>query len=336
MIFLRKLAGLAASLPILVLPTAQAAVPQLTVYTYASFVSEWGPGPLIEQAFEKHCNCDLKFVGLEDGGALLSRLKLEGKRTAADVILGLDTALTGEAEQTGLLQEHNITLGSINLALPWSDLLFVPYDFGYFGFVYDSETLPTPPGSLEELVHDRDGPRIIIQDPRTSTPGLGLLLWMRKVFGTDDQAAWTALAPRIVTVTKGWSEAYGLFLKGEAPMVLSYTTSPAYHRQVEQNNRYQVAMFSEGHYRQVEVAARLSTSSEPQLAQNFLRFLLSDTVQNILPTTNWMLPSVHTGQGLPDAFRDEEVPERMLQFDSLEVRDQRKQWISRWLIALSR
>ncbi len=64
MIFLRKLAGLAASLPILVLPTAQAAVPQLTVYTYASFVSEWGPGPLIEQAFEKHCNCDLKFVGL--------------------------------------------------------------------------------------------------------------------------------------------------------------------------------------------------------------------------------------------------------------------------------
>jgi thiamine transport system substrate-binding protein len=336
MIFLRKLAGLAASLPILVLPTAQAAVPQLTVYTYASFVSEWGPGPLIEQAFEKHCNCDLKFVGLEDGGALLSRLKLEGKRTAADVILGLDTALTGEAEQTGLLQEHNITLGSINLALPWSDLLFVPYDFGYFGFVYDSETLPTPPGSLEELVHDRDGPRIIIQDPRTSTPGLGLLLWMRKVFGTDDQAAWTALAPRIVTVTKGWSEAYGLFLKGEAPMVLSYTTSPAYHRQVEQNNPYQVAMFSEGHYRQVEVAARLSTSSEPQLAQNFLRFLLSDTVQNILPTTNWMLPSVHTGQGLPDAFRDEEVPERMLQFDSLEVRDQRKQWISRWLIALSR
>jgi hypothetical protein len=32
-----------------------------------------------------------------------------------------------------------------------------------------------------------------------------------------------------VTVTKGWSEAYGLFLKGESDLVLSYTTSPAYH-----------------------------------------------------------------------------------------------------------
>lgn len=34
---------------------------------------------------------------------------------------------------------------------------------------------------------------------------------------------------KTVTVTKGWSEAYGLFLKGESDLVLSYTTSPAYH-----------------------------------------------------------------------------------------------------------
>jgi ABC-type thiamine transport system substrate-binding protein len=32
--------------------------------------------------------------------------------------------------------------------------------------------------------------------------------------------------PKTVTVTKGWSEAYGMFLDGEADMVLSYTTSP--------------------------------------------------------------------------------------------------------------
>ena len=38
-----------------------------------------------------------------------------------------------------------------------------------------------------------------------------------------------------MTVTKGWSEAYGLFLEGEADMVLSYTTSPAYHLIAEED-----------------------------------------------------------------------------------------------------
>lgn len=70
---------------------------------------------------------------------------------------------------------------------------------------------------------------MIYEDPRTSTPGLGLLLWMQKVYGDKAPAAWQQLAKKTVTVTKGWSEAYGLFLKGEGDLVLSYTTSPAYH-----------------------------------------------------------------------------------------------------------
>ena len=80
--------------------------PALTVYTYDSFVSDWGPGPIITKAFEATCGCQLKLVGLEDGAALLSRLKMEGKRSRADVILGLDTSLTGEATATGLLAPH--------------------------------------------------------------------------------------------------------------------------------------------------------------------------------------------------------------------------------------
>ena len=89
----RLLAALGAGLLVMIgLPTS-AATPTLTVYTYASFVSDWGPGPLIEPAFEAHCGCDLKFVGVEDGAALLGRLKLEGSRSSADVILGLDTSL---------------------------------------------------------------------------------------------------------------------------------------------------------------------------------------------------------------------------------------------------
>ena len=214
--------------------------------------------------------------------------------------------------------------------------MFIPYDFGYFGFVYDSEKLANPPTSLRALVNQPQGPRIIIQDPRTSTPGLGLLLWVRKIFGDNDMSAWAALSPRIVAVTKGWSEAYGLFLKGEAPMVLSYTTSPAYHRHVEQTDQYRVAMFEEGHYQQIEVAARLAHSAQPELAKDFLQFLLSDEVQAILPTSNWMLPAVHTEQALPEAFRDDELPRTSLSFEPSEVSTERRHWIKRWLTTLAR
>ena len=331
----RLLAALGAGLLMMIgLPTS-AATPTLTVYTYASFVSDWGPGPLIEPAFEAHCGCDLKFVGVEDGAALLGRLKLEGSRSSADVILGLDTSLVTEAQQTGLLKPHGLNLDAIDFALSWSDPVFIPYDFGYFGFVYDSEKLANPPTSLRALVNQPQGPRIIIQDPRTSTPGLGLLLWVRKIFGDNDMSAWAALSPRIVTVTKGWSEAYGLFLKGEAPMVLSYTTSPAYHRHVEQTDQYRVAMFEEGHYQQVEVAARLAHSAQPELAKDFLQFLLSDEVQAILPTSNWMLPAVHTEQALPEAFRDDELPRTSLSFEPSEVSTERRHWIKRWLTTLA-
>ena len=39
----------------------------LTVYTYESFVSEWGPGPKVKEAFESTCDCTVNFVGVADG-----------------------------------------------------------------------------------------------------------------------------------------------------------------------------------------------------------------------------------------------------------------------------
>ena len=54
---------------------ATAETPILTVMTYDSFTSDWGPGPAVEAAFEETCACDLQFVGAGDGAALLAQLK---------------------------------------------------------------------------------------------------------------------------------------------------------------------------------------------------------------------------------------------------------------------
>jgi thiamine transport system substrate-binding protein len=144
-------------------------------------------------------------------------------------VLGLDNNLLEAATQTKLFAKSGVANDTVNVPGGWKNDTFVPFDYGYFAFVYDKNKLKNPPKSLKELVESDQKWRVIYQDPRTSTPGLGLLLWMQKVYGDKAPEAWQKLAAKTVTVTKGWSEAYGLFLKGESDLVLSYTTSPAYH-----------------------------------------------------------------------------------------------------------
>ncbi len=305
----------------------------LTVYTYDSFASDWGPGPAVEKAFEAQCGCDLQFVTLDDGVSILNRLKLEGENSKADIILGLDDSLIEEAKQTYLLAKNQVDTHNLTLPKGWSDNTFVPYDYGYFAFVYNKQNLTNPPASLKELVEQRDDLKIIYQDPRTSTPGQGLLLWMKSVYGKDAPSAWHALAKKTVTVTKGWSEAYSMFLNGESDMVLSYTTSPAYHLIAENDDKYATANFSEGHYMQVEVAAKVKTSQHPKLAEQFLTFMLSDEFQSIIPTGNWMYPV--TEVKLPEGFSGLSVPSTALSFSADEVVKHRKEWIREWQNALS-
>lgn len=174
-----------------------------------------GTGTRGKKAFEADCNCELKFVALEDGVSLLNRLRMEGKNSKADVVLGLDNNLLEAATQTKLFARSGISPDAVTVPGGWKNDTFVPFDYGWFAFVYDKNKLENPPKSLKELVESSQKWRVIYEDPRTSTPGLGLLLWMQKVYGDKAPDAWQKLAAKTVTVTKGWSEAYGLFLKGK-------------------------------------------------------------------------------------------------------------------------
>lgn len=307
----------------------------LTVYTYESFTAEWGPGPRVKEEFEKSCACRVNFVAVADGVALLSRLKLERENNEADIVLGLDTNLAYEAKATGLFERHGLDTSPISVPGGYGDDVFIPYDYGHFAVIYDTQSIDRPPASLKDLVEGDPSEKIVIQDPRTSTPGLGLLLWMKSVYGEEAEAAWAKLRRRILTVTPGWSEAYGLFTKGEVPIVLSYTTSPAYHMVAEDIDRYQAAPFSEGHYMQIEVAGLLRTSENKDLARQFLEFMMSPAFQDIIPTTNWMMPAAQTSEPLPEAFDRLVQPEKTFLMDSADVARNRQAWIDEWLAAMS-
>ena len=313
-------------------------LPELIVYTYDSFASDWGPGPKIKTEFEKICYCTLTFIGLDSSVGILGRLRLEGAQSKADVALGLDTSLIAAARATGLFTDHTLETRG-RFALPydvgfWDDKQFIPFDWGYFAFNYDTERLANPPQSFAELLSDDRDYSIIIQDPRTATPGLGLLLWVQAIYGNEAPEAWAKLAPKLLTVTKGWWDGYSMFLEGEADLVLSYSTSPAYHAIAEGRDNFAAANFAEGHYLQVEVAGVLKASKKPALARLFLDYLTRPAIQSMLPTSNWMYPAAKSAV-IPAGFDGLIKPEKSFLFSPEEVERNRKTWIEDWRKALS-
>jgi len=72
-----------------------------------------------------------------------------------------------------------------NLAKVPEDLLIdpenrlIPYEHGYITFVYDSEKLALEdvPLTFEDLLDQKYRKMLILEDPRTSSPGLSFLLW---------------------------------------------------------------------------------------------------------------------------------------------------------------
>ena len=276
---------------------------ELTIWTYDSFISEWGPAAQIAEAFTKAYGIKLRFVAKGDGGVLLSSLISTTARPDADIVIGLDNNQLEKALSSNLfvpLTLKNLHQLQSGLALDPSRRL-IPFDYGQFAFIWDSQSGVEAPASLEDLTNPKYRKKIIIMDPRTSTPGLGFLAWTEAVYGDAWRDYWKRLAPSILAMTPSWDTGYGLFTKGEAPLVLSYSTSPAYHKAYENTERYKSLQFKEGHPAQVEFAGVLSASPNRGAAQQFVDFLISPECQAFLPETQWMFPA-NSATKLPPSF----------------------------------
>ena len=305
---------------------------KLTIYTYDSFVSEWGPGPIIKKKFEEKFNTEIEFYATDSAATLLNKIILEGSSTKADIVLGLDMNLFDAANKSNLFSKYDIgdIDKQIQLPIKWNSESFIPYNYGYFAFVYNNKKLKNPPTSMDELINSTKA-KIVIQDPRTSTPGLGLLTWMKAIYGDDAGLEWQKLNKKIISVTKGWTDAYyNFFMTGEADIVLSYTTSPAAHIMFEENYDISASIFDEGNYISVEFAGILKSSKNKIIANDFLKFMLSEDFQSVIPSTNIMYPV--SSNNLPDAFKNLPIP-KALHLNPKEINDSKEDWINEWLNA---
>jgi thiamine transport system substrate-binding protein len=288
-----------------------ASLDTVVVWAYDSFISEWGPGEEIARRFTEKTGKAIQWESHEDAGALLARVLIEGKAAGADVILGLDQNMEHRALAGGLFEAY--TPNGAERILPElraGNLTLVPFDYSYFAICYDSEKINTPPASLEDLCKSEYARKIILMDPRSSSPGLGMLAWTISAYGDAWGDYWRRLSPSVLTTAGGWSSGYGLFTSGEAPLVLSYTTSPGYHLEYENSERYRAAIFPDGHPIQIELAGLLASAPHKENAKLFLDFMLSNDFQELMPLGNWMYPV--TDAALPDSVRVNTKPAKTI------------------------
>lgn len=305
----------------------------LTIYTYDNFASNLGPGPIIKKNFEKKYNCHIKFIILKDSISILNRLRIEGRNTLADIVIGLNSNIITEVKKINLFSKTNIDINSINLPITWDDDTFIPYDYSFFSFIYNTKKIKKPPKNFDELLNNNTSWKIVYPDPRTSTLGLGFLLWIEKLYKNSSELIWKKLSKKTLTITKGWSEAYALFLKGEADFMLSYTTSLAYFLSKNKNINYNNIDLPEGYYLQIEIIAKLITSKYPELTEKFIEFILTQESQKIILNNNWMYPVMLIK--FPTYFKYITYPNIILrQFSSEEILKNKKIWINKWKNAI--
>lgn len=255
---------------------------QLVVMSYASFTASWGPGPELAKRFEAKTGTSVRFVQADDAGILLQRLKL----VPADVVLGLDQSVLAGARTELRWLPH-----AVKVDFPHDDF-FLPIDWAPIGFVYRQDEVK-PPSALDDLRLERFRNQIALEDPRTSAPGFQFLSWIARGRTDTELKDWIReMQSSIQSVSPSWSQAYGLFTRGSAKLVLSYMTSPLYHQVIEHDERYRFAIFAAGHAVHVEFAGIPESCARCDQAREFVRFLLLPENQKVIMEKNWMLPVI--------------------------------------------
>lgn len=293
----------------------------VVVYTYDSFAAEWGPGHEIAKRFKEETGYTVNYVIFEDSGAVLSKAIAEKKNPRADVLLGINTFLIDRVRKEAILEPYhspNLAKNVLKDIMMTDDHLLTPYDWGYFTIMYDSGSKIPAPQSLEDLTKPEYAKSLVIMDPRTSAPGLGFAAWTKAVYGNDYLSYWKRLIPSILTMSHSWSAGYGLFTAGEAPLVVSYTTSMAYHIRYDKTDRYKALSFPEGHVLEIEGMGLVKNAAHRVGAQAFIDFMLTEKAQEVLPETQWMYP-VNTQVTAPDSFKTVPMPKKSLTLSGTEL-----------------
>lgn len=331
------LLGLVSILCLFVIEAQASSEEVLRVYSYDALTGSNSFGEYLSDTFFKKYGKKVRFISFGTAGEALNQIALEGSSSRADMVMGIDEVLFRKHEKKEwfeIIDESVFAIldTKIKKNTPNS---FVPFDYGYLAFLYDESRSHFPKNvslkKIPELLGSKQ--KVVLQDPRTSSIGLEFLVWTFESLGEEVKSFWLSLTPHILTVSPGWSGAYELFLRKQADLVVSYTTSPAYHHMKEKKFSIRPLIFDEGHFKQVEGMCILKTSRQKEAALKFIKHVLGPDAQRQLPTFQWMYP-VRQGTPLPSEFVALPIPKEVeLRWER--VTSQKDQWVRDWTLMLS-
>jgi thiamine transport system substrate-binding protein len=309
------------------------ATDKLIIYCFDSFAS-WGLGPSVIPEFERLYDCKVILESTGSGGTILNRVLLEQDNPKADIALGMNNSHLFKA----LSEDVFISYKPTNLSnISDDDLLLdksyklIPYEYSYYAFVYDSEVISNPPKTFGEMHSSTWKDKLIFIDPRTSSPGYGLLIWTLSIYGERgfDQF-WDSLKNNILISPSSWNEAYSAFLAGEAPIVLSYATSPAYHIENENITKYKAFIPEEGGFREIGFAGIIKGSKNMYLAKKFIEYMLTEDFQKHIPEKQWTMPVINNIE-LPESYANLPVPTKDLSAEAFKHKNFfSDKWLDKW------
>ena len=293
--------------------------------------------PSVIAQFEKANDAKVSVIKAGSGNEMLNKLILSKANPIADAVYGLDNANIGKAKAAGILATNQPKSAPVTASLP--DALAI--DYAYVTINYDKKwfeqkKLPLPQ-TLQDLTKPEYKNLLVTPSPATSSPGLSFLL--ANIGGMGEEGAfkwWAQMRQNGVKVAKGWSEAYYTDFTqngGAYPLVVSYATSPAAEVHYSKG-KYSTPptgnlFLKGGTFRQVEGAAVLKGTKQPELAAKLVSWLQSGEVQQALPAEMWVYPAAKNTP-LPKVFEFAQTPKHSDSPNRADINTKQKQWVSRW------
>jgi thiamine transport system substrate-binding protein len=207
---------------------------------------------------------------------------------------------------------------------------------------YDAEWFAAeglaPPETLDDLRSPTYADLLVVQNPAASSPGLAFLTATVAEFGEDGWLEyWEDLRENGVTVASDWTDAYyGRFSggsgEGDEPLVVSYGSSPPAEVMEEDPlpDEAPTGVVVDTCVRQIEFAGVLANADNPEGAEAFIDFLLSQEFQETIPLNLFVYPAV-TDVALPEVFeRFAVVPDAPYALDPEQIAEGRDAWIDEW------
>ena len=291
----------------------------VTLLAYDSFTPEEG----IFDTFTKETGATVKVVTGGDTGTLVSKAILSAGNPEGDVLWGVDNTFLSRAQEAKLFDS------------------FEPVDEGDICINYDKKWFESRdidvPVTLEDLIKPAYKDLLVVQDPVSSSPGLGFLMATVATFNDDWPTYWEQLRANGVKIVPDWTTAYtvefsGSSGKGARPLVVSYGSSPPAEIVYTATpiTEPPTGVMTASCFRQTEYVGVLRGTDSPTLARQLMEYMLDVPFQESLPLSMFVFP-VNPNATLPEVFAKWALrPDTPLTLSPDEIARNREKWIDQW------